>query len=61
MYALESLIGTLMNYNQFNKFCGSLVATTYVTQWGESHVWKVGGKLFAIGGWSENKQPAFVF
>jgi predicted DNA-binding protein (MmcQ/YjbR family) len=61
IYALGSLIGKLMNYNQFNKFCGSLVATTYVTQWGGSHVWKVGGKVFAIGGWSENKQPAFVF
>ncbi|NQZ21713.1 MAG: MmcQ/YjbR family DNA-binding protein [Colwellia sp.] len=50
-----------MNYDQFNKFCGSLLATTYVVQWGNSHVWKVGGKVFAIGGWAENEQPAFVF
>jgi len=50
-----------MNYDQFNKFCGSLPATTYVVQWGDSHVWKVGGKVFAIGGWGDNKQPAFVF
>jgi predicted DNA-binding protein (MmcQ/YjbR family) len=50
-----------MNYAQFNTFCGQLSATTYVVQWGNSHVWKVGGKVFAIGGWSDNKQPAFVF
>ena len=24
-------------------------------QWGGSHVWKVGGKVFAIGGWSKGK------
>ncbi len=50
-----------MNYDEFNKFCASLPATTYIVQWGDSHVWKVGGKVFAIGGWDEDKQPAFVF
>jgi predicted DNA-binding protein (MmcQ/YjbR family) len=50
-----------MNYNQFNKFCDALIATTYVVQWGGCHVWKVGGKVFAIGGWGENNQVAFVF
>lgn len=50
-----------MNYEEFNKFCGSFPATTYVVQWGNSHVWKVGGKVFAIGGWSKDKQPAFTF
>jgi len=50
-----------MNYQQFNNFCASLHATSYVVQWGNSHVWKVGGKVFAIGGWGENDQPAFVF
>lgn len=37
-----------MTYGQFNAFCRSLPATTYVVQWGGSHVWKVGGKVFAI-------------
>jgi predicted DNA-binding protein (MmcQ/YjbR family) len=37
----------------FNTFCGALPGTTYVMQWGGSHVWKVGGKVFAIGGWSD--------
>lgn len=51
----------VMNYDEFNKFCGSLAATSYVMQWGNSHVWKVGGKVFAIGGWSQDKQAAFTF
>ncbi|WP_022943137.1 MmcQ/YjbR family DNA-binding protein [Psychromonas hadalis] len=50
-----------MNYEEFNQFCGSLAATTYVVQWGNSHVWKVGGKVFGIGGWGKNKQVAFTF
>lgn len=51
-----------MTYEEFNHFCGSLQATTHVVQWGGAHVWKVGGKVFAIGGWSdENNSPAFTF
>lgn len=50
-----------MNYEQFNQFCGALPATSYVMQWGDSHVWKVGGKVFAIGGCGPDKQPAFTF
>jgi predicted DNA-binding protein (MmcQ/YjbR family) len=50
-----------VNYDEFNQFCGSLPATTYVMQWGGSHVWKIGGKVFAIGGWGKDKQPAFTF
>jgi predicted DNA-binding protein (MmcQ/YjbR family) len=37
-----------MTYEGFNAFCRTLPATTYVMQWGGSHVWKVGGKVFAI-------------
>ncbi len=33
----------------FNAFCKRLPQTTYVCQWGGSHVWKIGGKVFAIG------------
>ncbi|CAH0537129.1 MmcQ/YjbR family DNA-binding protein [Vibrio marisflavi] len=50
-----------MTYEEFNAFCQSLPATTYVVQWGGSHVWKVGGKVFAIGGWGEADKPAFTF
>jgi len=49
-----------MTYKQFNAFCRGLTATTYVMQWGGSHVWKVGGKVFAIGGWQDD-EPSFTF
>ena len=49
-----------MTYDEFNEFCRALPATTYVVQWGGSHVWKVGGKVFAIGG-IEDAEPAFIF
>ncbi len=49
-----------MNHTQFNTFCASLPHTTYVVQWGGSHVWKIGGKLFAIGA-QVNNLPAFTF
>ena len=38
-----------MNSEEFNRFCQGLPATSYVMQWGGSHVWKVGDKGFAIG------------
>ena len=49
-----------MTYDEFNAFCGALPATSHVVQWGGSHVWKVGGKVFAIGGSAEGA-PAFTF
>ena len=49
-----------MTYDEFNKFCRGLPATTYVVQWGGSHVWKVGGKVFAIGGW-QDAEAGFTF
>ncbi len=49
-----------MTYKEYNAFCRRLPATTYVVQWGGSHVWKVGGKVFAIGGWSDD-EPRFTF
>jgi predicted DNA-binding protein (MmcQ/YjbR family) len=49
-----------MTYEEFNGFCRALPATTYVVQWGGSHVWKVGGKVFAIGGW-QDEEPSFTF
>ncbi len=50
-----------MTYQELNEFCRSLPATSYVIQWGGSHVWKVGGKVFAIGGWGKADKPAFTF
>ena len=50
-----------MTYDEFNRFCKSLKATAYICQWGGSHVWKVGGKVFAIGGWENEAGPAISF
>ena len=50
-----------MTYDEYNRFCGALPATSHVVQWGNCHVWKVGGKVFAIGGWEKSGQPAFTF
>lgn len=49
-----------MTYEEYNSFCGALPATTYVVQWGGAHVWKVGSKVFAIGGWDDDV-PAITF
>ena len=43
----------MLTYEVFNAFCRDLPDTSYVVQWGGSHVWKVGPKVFAIGGWND--------
>jgi predicted DNA-binding protein (MmcQ/YjbR family) len=50
-----------MTYDEFNEFCRSLPATSYVIQWGGSDVWKVGGKVFAIGGWTNSRVAGITF
>jgi predicted DNA-binding protein (MmcQ/YjbR family) len=49
-----------MILEDFNKFCSSLTSTTKVIQWGNAHVWKIGGKIFAIASYwgpnTKNKQ-----
>jgi predicted DNA-binding protein (MmcQ/YjbR family) len=49
-----------MTNDDYNDFCRSLPATTTVVQWGGAHVWKVGGKVFAVGSW-EHDQAAITF
>ena len=49
-----------MTYEEYDTYCASLPATTMVVQWGGAHVWKVGGKVFAIGGWRDDF-PAVTF
>lgn len=49
-----------MDRDEYNSYCKSLPATTHVVQWGNSDVWKVGGKVFAICGWNDGKD-AFTF
>lgn len=38
-----------LTLDEFNAYCAAFPAATTVVQWGGSHVWKVGGKVFAIG------------
>jgi predicted DNA-binding protein (MmcQ/YjbR family) len=50
-----------MTIEQFNAFCKSLAHATHVVQWGGSHVWKVGGKVFAIAGWNYSEELGVTF
>ena len=50
-----------MELDEFNEFCRSRTAATHVIQWGDAHVWKVGGKVFAIGGWTGGDQLGITF
>lgn len=50
-----------MKLEAYNSFCASLPHTTHVVQWGGAHVWKVGGKVFAVAGWNEGDVLAVTF
>jgi predicted DNA-binding protein (MmcQ/YjbR family) len=45
----------------YNAFCAKLPHATHVVQWGGAHVWKVGGKVFAVAGWNAGKSLAVTF
>jgi predicted DNA-binding protein (MmcQ/YjbR family) len=53
--------GHFMTLDEYNDFCETLRATDRVVQWGGSHVWKVGGKVFAVAGWGEEDFFAVTF
>jgi predicted DNA-binding protein (MmcQ/YjbR family) len=50
-----------MTLDEYNTFCASLPYTTHVVQWGGAHVWKIGGKVFAIAGWNDGEALAVTF
>ena len=50
-----------MTLDDYNAFCASLPATSHVVQWGGSHVWKVGSKVFAIAGWDDGGMVGITF
>lgn len=50
-----------MDTDSYNAYCAGLPATTHVVQWGGAHVWKVGGKVFAIAGWNPGEELAVTF
>ena len=49
-----------MTRDEYNDFCASLQATSHVVQWGNADVWKVGNKVFAIGGWQNKDEDPYV-
>ncbi len=49
-----------MTTDDYNAFCGGLRRTTHVVQWGGADVWKIGGKVFAIGGWQDDDEALHV-
>ena len=51
----------MISLDNYNAFCASLPATHKVIQWGGAHVWKVGEKVFAIAGWSDEEHPYITF
>ncbi len=50
-----------MTLDDYNVFCASLPHAEPVVQWGGSHVWKIGGKVFAVGGWNDGETLAVTF
>jgi predicted DNA-binding protein (MmcQ/YjbR family) len=48
-----------VNLTEFDALCGGMKGTRMVVQWGASHVWKVGEKMFASG--NEGDGASFVF
>lgn len=50
-----------MTLDGYNAFCTSLPATSHVVQWGGAHVWKVGGKVFAIGRGDDGPELTVTF
>ncbi len=50
-----------MTRKQFNAFCSKLAHTTHVVQWGGAEVWKIGGKVFAIGWFNDAEHAAITF
>ncbi|MEN0041739.1 MAG: MmcQ/YjbR family DNA-binding protein [Pseudomonadota bacterium] len=43
-----------MDLARFDAICGALPNVTMVIQWRGAHVWKIGGKVFAVG-WSQDQ------
>jgi predicted DNA-binding protein (MmcQ/YjbR family) len=50
-----------MTRHDYDAFCASLPHATHVVQWGDASVWKIGRKVFAIGGWFDGPEFAVTF
>lgn len=50
-----------MTLDEYNALCKSIPHSAHVVQWGGAHVWKIGGKVYAIAGWSDGEDLAVTF
>ena len=50
-----------MSPDAFNALCASLSGTTHVVQWDGADVWKVGGRMFAVGAWTWGAHAGITF
>jgi predicted DNA-binding protein (MmcQ/YjbR family) len=50
-----------VKYAEIEKFCLSLPAATLSIQWGSDHVYKVGGKMFAVMGGPQTRPQTLSF
>jgi predicted DNA-binding protein (MmcQ/YjbR family) len=51
----------VMSLAQYNAFCAGLRQSTNVVQWGGASVWKVAGKVFAIGWFYNSVEHGITF
>lgn len=49
-----------MTLEEYDTYCAGFAHTSHVIQWGDASVWKVAGKVFAIGGWQDENEELFV-
>jgi predicted DNA-binding protein (MmcQ/YjbR family) len=52
--------GRTVTLDEYNACCSALPHSTHVVQWGGAHVWKIGGKVYAIC-WSDGETMAVTF
>ncbi len=50
-----------MNFKDVEKLCLSLPGTRVDTPWGDSRVYKVGGKMFAMLAYDERAKPSEIW
>jgi predicted DNA-binding protein (MmcQ/YjbR family) len=50
-----------MTEDEYNAFCAALPGATHAVQWGDHHVWKVGGKIFAVAAGEPGKAVRVSF
>ena len=49
-----------MTLDAYNTYCSRLPHASHVVQWGDAHVWKIGGKVFAVAHWSPQERKLGV-